>query len=384
MLVIDRTIGWGKREAHFTEEQLRAGDKIYCGIAGMSRATMFRVLRRLEDKDIIRRRAAPQNPRKVYYSVNMEWKPEMLNVPKRKRGKVSLTGGTTIVSPLRPSQSHPCDPSNCNQETVIETVNHLGAASPCPVSAPADDVRKKVSKASDAHRISATTQATDDVNAINSVAAEAAWRLALLETFPGAIHKPWSIREKAQVKAQMKTWPHNRETSFPAFGDWAVRNWSAIVAKQFRWMKESPPPAVPSLSFFLSFLGQFAECWGEGKLDEWLTATERTEHEKLVARGMSHEEAAAETGRRRAIERMREQNEQERAAAARDRRRAEAAERRILAIAEAKGVLPIHPESRKAKELRGQINPPIRVRDKPPEIDWGNQPTFDPNWEPPL
>lgn len=388
LVVIDRTIGWGKREAYFTEEQLRKGDAIYCGMSGMSRATMFRVLQRLRELGIVRRRRDPKNPRKVYYSVNMDWQPEMLNVPEclqhRRRPDDSLTSETHIVSPVRPSKSRPCDtlyssPETGNLHTVI-----IGSPPARPVPNPPARVRRTSTRAVAAHDTASGIAAPTSA-ATTSIEVEAKWKAAMLDAFPHSILKPWSIRQKAQVKAQASGWLNATEIGFPEFVDWAVRNWSGIIAKQFKWMTKSPPPAIPSISFFLSFLSHFADCWGEGKLDEWLRAPERTEMEQLLAAGRSPEEAAAEIGRRRAIEGMKEENEKVRVEARSRLRRAERAEKRTQAVAEMGGTLPVHPQSRAAKIARGELPAtPRRMSGEEPQIDWNNQPTFDPNWEPPL
>ena len=176
------------------------------------------------------------------------------------------------------------------------------------------------------------------------------------------------------VKGKAANWLHSREVSFPAFLDWSVRNWTAIIAKGFKWMKDSLPPAIPDIGFVLHFLSHFAEVWGEGKLEEWMTSPERTEVERLLAAGRSPEEAAAEIGRRRAIEGMKDEIAASKVEVTRRLRRAQIAEetvRRIEAIAAA----PRRPRPEPLIDLRKPTKNEV--------MDWSNIVPLDPNWEPP-
>jgi hypothetical protein len=335
---------------------------------------MFTALGTLEDRGIIIRTVDKRGYGTI--ELNAQWKPDMLNLPKRLKdgahgAPAKCTPCTDIAHPVHPVESNP-------EKGIPEKDNPFGSLEARPVPNPAARVRGAITSAVAAHRTAVTAKVAKTSSAATSIGVEAAWKAAMLDAFPHSIHKPWSIREKAQVKQQVKVWLHATQIAFPAFVDWAVRNWSGIIAKQFKWMTKSPPPAVPSLPFLLSFLGQFTECWSEGKLDEWLKSSERTEMEKLLASGMSTDEATAEIGRRRAIEGMREENQKVRAEAASKLRRAERVERRTG------NVMPIHPQSLAAKRARGEVPAAPRIMSgDEPQIDWASQPTFDPNWEPP-
>jgi hypothetical protein len=73
MNILDRTIGWGEAEAHFTNQALRTGDKVYGGMSGIGRTTLFDTLAALTRKGFIVRRYDPNKRDRVYYSVNLDW-----------------------------------------------------------------------------------------------------------------------------------------------------------------------------------------------------------------------------------------------------------------------------------------------------------------------
>jgi len=378
--IIDRTAGWNKAEVNVSTARLLDGDKMYAGLGSqMHRSKMFKALAGLEAKGFVTRSRDRKGHLVIQF--NKKWSPDMLNLPKRLQGRsptetLPVSNGDFPVSNGDPVYSIP--------EMVSGDSNPLGSAEPRPVPNPMANVRAALETAVSAHRAAATTRAAKTAKVETSVGIEAAWKAAMLEAFPGSMHVPFSIREKAQIKAKVKAWLHAGEIGFPEFVDWAVRNWSAVLAKQFSWMTRSEPPKTPSLPFLLHFIGQFAECWSEGKLDEWLAAPERTEMEKLLASGLSHEEAAAEIGKRRATEGMREENQKAIAEARSIRRQAKIVEQRTRNVE----VAPVHPRSRAAEEQRAAINPPPRRRALSDEElkahDFTAAPTLDPNWEPPL
>jgi hypothetical protein len=381
--IIDRTAGWNKTAVDVSTDRLLTGDQLYSGVGcHMHRSKMFKALAVLETKGFITRTLNGRGH--LIIEFNHKWTPEMLNVPKRLKNQQAGQSPVETVAVSRGDfEVSEGDPvySNLGMGNP-EMGNPLGSPPARPVPNPAERVREAIAKSAAAHRAVVRGKAEAGATSQNSVGIEAAWRAAMIDAFPGSIHKPWSIREKAQVKAQIKSFAAGSGLTFHSLVDWSVRNWSAIIAKQFRWMKQSEPPKVPSLSFLLSFLGQFAECYSEGKLDEWLRAPERTELDKLIATGLTQDEALAEIGKRRAQEGMKEENEKVRVEARSRLRRAEHVEKRTVAIAEAGGTLPVHPQSRAAKIARGEVEAAPRgpMSDEAPEIDTTF--TLDPNWEP--
>lgn len=342
--LIDRTIGWGRREAYFTTRAMLAGDKLYAGLP-MSRRTLFRALASLEAMGLIQRRRDPNVPDRVHFTVNMEWAPDMaVKLPNRLQ--TQCHDDTT--------QCHH-DTDQCHSGTLYTGItsqvspdsSQAGATAPLPLS-PAEKIRARLSEATSTHRAALARHASGPQAAVDAV--DAAWRLALIDTFPGTAYRTWGVREKAQIKIVLKNW--RGDIGLPIFVTWAVTNWTAIMRKQFKWMTRETPPAVPVLSFFIAFLTQFADCRAEGKLEEWLSDLDRTQLERMMGRGMTYEEATAELGKAKAAVALRSEMDLREVKVRARERGADAKLKQAEALAEFEGRAPIHPRSRAAEALR--------------------------------
>lgn len=76
MQILDRTIGWQKKEATFRSSKLLEGDRKYGGIkAAMHRSTMMKVMRRLEERGILKRSPDKSRPWLREYQVILSWRP---------------------------------------------------------------------------------------------------------------------------------------------------------------------------------------------------------------------------------------------------------------------------------------------------------------------
>lgn len=359
MQIIDRTIGWGRREAYFTAMSIINGDEVYSGLQ-MSRATLFRALASLESRGFIRRRRDRVVPNRMHYTVNMNWKPDVADIPKRLQGW-SHSETTPSHGETTPSHSETLY-TGINLQ-VSNTGSQAGSTAPLP-STSAEKVREAASGAAATHRARLAGKAQGPQAAVDAV--DAAWRLALIDTFPGTAYRTWGVREKAQVKVVLRNW--RGDCTLPEFVTWAVTNWTAIVRKQFKWMTKTPPPTAPALSFFIAFIDKFSDARAEGVLEDWLSAEDRTQIERMMGRGQTYEQATAELGRQKATVALREEmSKREIAVRARDygatRKLAEAKK-----IAELKGGIPMHPNSPNARRLveeeRRRARPtPTRVVD---------------------
>jgi hypothetical protein len=359
-LLIDRTIGWGRREAYFTIRALIDGDAVYSGLC-ISERTAYRVLSSLEKRGVIQRRKDPKVPDRVHFIVNLEWEPDVaVAVPKRLQLVARDTG--TNHEGVCQNGSDPCQNGSylCqngslytgNKLQVLTTGNQPGAAAPVSL-VPAEKVREiaKSSAAANLTRLAAKSQAPQG----GVEAVDAAWRLALVETFPGTAYRTWGVREKAQIKIVLKNW--RGDCTFPEFVDWAVRNWVAITKKHFKWMTKEPPPAAPALPFLMAFIGRFADARAEGVLKKWQSDDERTRMERLMAQGSTYEEANRVIAEEQAARGLRKEMEKrEIHVRARDhaatRKLAEAAK-----LAALEGRMPIHPQSELAKRMQPPAAP---------------------------
>ena len=223
--IMDRTIGWGRREAYFTTTALREGDEVYAGIAkAVSRRTLFRALASLEDRGFIRRRPDKRKPDRVHYSVNMDWTSGAVNLPKRLlNGNITGCQSDTTQCQRGTGQCQ-CGTLYTGITKHVSTTGILaGAPAPLPLSEKKNDRGKGGGSAAppsaDASGIPDAPQASVDV-------VEAAWRSAVSITFPGTAYRTWGVREKSQVKTALKGW--RGDCTFPEFVTWAVTNWTAI------------------------------------------------------------------------------------------------------------------------------------------------------------
>lgn len=346
--IVDRTIGWGRVEAYFTTRAMLKGDSIYSGMK-MGRTKLFEALASLEDRGFIRRRPDPHVRDRIHYSVNMHWTPEAsINLPKRLRNGTQ-TPSATRITPAR-NTDHPvrhADAIDSNPLQVSETGILPAPSSPGSFN-PVEKIRETETKAKIRHR---STLARKAASAQAIVAqAEATWRLALIDTFPGTAARTWTIRDQSQVKMAHRNW--GGDITLVQLIDWSVRNWTAIMHKQFKWMRKDPPPVVPSLSFFMAMLTQFAECRAESKLEDWLSDKDRTEIERLEARGITYEQAISQIAKTKAAAALRGEMEKREIHVRARERSAEFKEKRAQQLADLEGRVPIHPRSKLAEEMR--------------------------------
>jgi hypothetical protein len=357
--IVDRTVGWGRTEAQFSAGRLLRGDKVN-GPLNLSRPKLYRVLSSLEGRGMIRRRADAFNPDKTHYSVRLDWSPKMaLNLPKRlkkdatgcKSERVSLTETRVSLTETRVSLTetqYTGNPYTGNQRTGN------AASSDREPPNPVSTIRATIERTVASHAEAKATRLKVRSQRATSGGVEAAWRDALRETFPDVVEPVWTGREKGQAKRLASGWANFRQISFIDFTDWAVRNWTQIMRKQFKWMTKNPPPAVPAFNFYVAMIDQFAECWGEGKLEEWASAEERTEIERMMARGMTFEQATAEFAKRHAIAELRDEM---RVREIKVRARSRAADIKLKQaerLAEFGGKAPVHPRSIAAQEIRAR------------------------------
>lgn len=96
---------------------------------------------------------------------------------------------------------------------------------------------------------------------------------------------------------------------------WFVAQWKPLMATKFLWMRKRNPPAYPEAWMLVRFSNDFLDAYAE-RIDRKLTETsppEKADYRKLIASGMTHDEAMLEIGARRAISMDREQRAKDRA-----------------------------------------------------------------------
>lgn len=369
--VIDRTVGWGVTEAQFSAGRLLRGDKMN-GPLRIGRTRFYEALASLEERGMIRRRPDASNPDKIHYSVTPDWSPKMaLNLPKR----LKENPATRCKEPVRqtdttcPPREHHLSATRTQYTGSPQTGNLRTGSSAAPSdrepSNPVAAIRQTITRTVASHDAARTARIAKSASRSTADGVEVAWRDALRLAFPDAVEPVWTGREKAQAKRLAKGWTHAKQITFADFTDWAVTNWTQIMRKQFKWMTKAPPPAVPAFSFYVAMIDQFAECWGEGKLEEWATAKERTEIERLMARGMTFEQASVEIGKRHAMSELRdEMRDREIKVRARERsasNKLQQAEK----LAEFGGKAPVHPDSEIGRAMRAEGRTQSDTKPKP-------------------
>lgn len=388
MHIIDRTLGWQKTRITVSTRRFLDGDTVYTGIK-MGRTKMFKSLRSLEDKGLIVRNDDPHGREIKVYEVNLGWKPDMLPTPKHLKHP-SATRTTPSVSRTTQSATRTREKEDGEKEES-EKKDYTGAPEPSAPDTGDNQNRnpKESIRAAGQTFRAARNRHANQPNGTSVQAtvrhAEVLWRHAVAEHHPTSMAQRWTQREVGMMKAKAKGWIHVRQIGFVDFVEWCAINWAQIMGKEFAWMTKKAPPPIPDLGFLISFMSQFADCWADDSFKDWLNSKERTEHEKLMARGMTAEEAAAEIGKRRAIEKMRDENRKERERVAVERRALDRQEKRVARMEH----LPAHPQSKEATEARRRklLGDDFKALDptkKTEDIDWANLPTLDPNWEAPV
>jgi hypothetical protein len=138
------------------------------------------------------------------------------------------------------------------------------------------------------------------------------------------------------------------------------------MRKQFNWMRKDPPPSVPSWGFFIARMGDFAECHAEQKLEAWLLDADRTEIERMMARGQTWEQAMSQQAKSKAVGTLRGEMEKREVQVRYRERAADLALSRAAKLADYVGNAPVHPRSRAAMRMRREAQEADR---KPAVID---------------
>lgn len=96
MQVLDRTIGWQRREATFRPHVMLNGDRLYSGFGKtMSRSKLMKVLADLERRGVITRTPDDRRPGLKSYSLNLAWQPTDESVA---TGQDDVSNGDGVVS----------------------------------------------------------------------------------------------------------------------------------------------------------------------------------------------------------------------------------------------------------------------------------------------
>lgn len=278
--VVDHTVGWSRGSIRTTVGRIARGTNI-------SRRSAFKYLANMEEIGLLYR--SEFDGKTIVLRINHHWEGAVaLPIPKSKRGSSSAnlahqqcTSRTLITdSLLHLDNTLETDPSDHSQVVKIE-------------EDPGEGLKATIAVITDKPARTPATAMT-----------ERDWIAGARESCPQGVISRWTRRDMAQMKRLSKTFTMGQGVATPAgeFLFWATSNWPQIMATEFKWMTDSPPPAIPSVGFFVRFISNFMDCWSKDNLNNWMRSGEGTEFERLTSRGMTRDQAMVEIAKRRAVE----------------------------------------------------------------------------------
>lgn len=366
--LLDNTVCWGRTTLKATIQQMVAGTS-WLPQAGVSERTVYRLLSGMRERGLLE---SVTNGRVTIISLNLEWVPEVLRVPKRLRNGApntskSVTSGSDKDFYLADEPTNVELPKDSTLPSwQIRTANL--ADQNCQIGSP---IKEEALNGSSSKKTGAVRRGLDegdnptepderprsaaDAVAFGRTKAKrkrkldiapdnfTVWQDAWVLAYPKAPCYRWTRAETAMIRTLEKR-AVGSGCHWADFLSWAVSHWSEVRAAKFGWMK-NPAPMLPTVKFMVGFADQFLDAYAdrsaEGRL---LTATgEDAEIEQLMRTGLSREQALIEIGKRRGVAEQREEI---------DREKAEVA--RLLRVAERGHRLPVPP----TRALR----PPREVR----------------------
>ena len=345
--LLDNTICWRRDTLRATLAQMVDGIPAWLPRVGLSLSTLERTMAALVARGAVV--IGPVKGRRIYtYRVNMGWEPEMSRIatPKRLQGKAQDQTLDIFGSPLNVSMPvilTNLDPQNDGpkyhkantispiggsvQKSLEEGV--FGDAPPYPAPAtvrvrvrvrpagagaldhPADGptafpgqscppttVAAVVAKlAPPAPTKAAANKATGATN-------DTRWRQSWEVAFPGTPCKPFGAKER-HIMVELRKRAEAQKIDWLDFLGFCVTEWRMILRTQFAWMKQKAPPQFPEVGFIIAkpFYPKFLEAYAKHvqKLELEAATGDTGELKRLMAEGLSRDEALKEVGRRHAV-----------------------------------------------------------------------------------
>lgn len=358
--IMDRSIGWGFETFRASHRNILDGNEEYSGI-GLKKTVYMEALAKLEKMGAIHRKRSRDF---VVLGLNFGWKPEEAKnrpIPSHQLDQKSEirssrspeTGGSEVRYPdteernygkkeitLAGSPSAPGHSTNSDfdfgeedpntspgsereeQDFTAEKFsdeNEEGGCNPVQLGQPAtDEIRTQMEAAQQGHRKgrAARIAAAKAKEIPNSTDFSVIWNEAMREAHPDMPTPSWTKATRDKINRAIERYGTGGDLSFLDLTDWAVRNWTPIIRRQFKNMKN--PPRTPSLNWFLAegITMAFADYHATGKLKELASDIHQTTFDQLIARGMTEKDALAEIGRRDALSAMKDENAKAKADAA--------------------------------------------------------------------
>lgn len=353
LYIAGRTTSYGRGSFTATYKNISEGKGDFCGI-GFAESTTREVFKVLADKGVILREKRPYD---VRITLNVEW-PEKttmsLPIPERLRTRPQRPAeddqwGQSARNPAFQSAGNPAT-NTSNEKSGSKKKRYPSPVADAPASGrttsggvsgeegSGDEECTRVQPAETCAQTFAASheqlvaasrdkaQKAITKKRVSTVDVERIWRAALAETFPEVMHVGWTKEQQGALAASLKRWNAHNTVGFGELVDWAVRNWTQLMASPaFNWMEGRP--AAPDLRFFTSakLSSRLASAMMSDVLNRFSNGTDGDRVRRYMAKGLTREEAIRQIGRDDAVAQERQ-----------DRLRTEAEAKRKLAEANEK------------------------------------------------
>jgi len=269
----------------------------------ISRATIKRALKRLEDLGLLSR--AERHYEWEYTLINREITQEELGnkviYDKKFMGLKLPKSKQKNVNPPRvtdePPPAHPRTPT-IKRTTFNKTSSKEVAAGKASYPSGEETTKEKiegVKKATIRRREKLIEKGKAKKRpAIAEV--EAAWVNGCRESFPHNVATSWGVREKGMVTQLLKKMNLPQGLSPVMLFEWFGKNWLWVIEQEFEWMGKKrdgkPAPTEPDIGFLIRWKDEFLNWYNkrnefEGKRNAFIL---NRADEKLRARGYSQAE----------------------------------------------------------------------------------------------
>lgn len=216
------------------------------------------------------------------------------------------------------------------------------------------------------------TKASDTVEAYT-----ATFTNAWVETYRGTTPRVPGPKELYVLRSSLRARYRDNPQIRHAFLEFVVRNWPVIIADQFAWMTYRQPPSLPDIAFMCGqkFITRFMDAFADKERIEHarLLPAEERDLDHLIANGKTREEALLDIGERRALSRIRGEDEERR------RSNSKALKERMEARAEREKAMREEMHRRAEERRREAARPALEEGIAPMEFTPIELPPFDPS-----
>jgi len=326
-MVLDRTIGWGKKLEriplrHFTDGILSAksGMVIHPG-TGLSRATVSSRLAELLSWGTLIRHG------QCVYEIDFEWRPEIVGLRKSDY-KTPAKGGLKISTKM-PKNQHggvlEIRPYKREKEEERTKIRGKAALRQSP-----NELQENLTQI-ERRATARSMQRMQKVAACAGVPKASLlghmWMDAVQACYPESIlptmtHKAMGMLRQYAFRFCRMRGPKEQRLPFENFSsyvDWVILEWRLIMDNRFSWCDNIP--LIPDIRFYVGMANHFERAWEERRQLEALRKMTPREafHTRLVDGGLTEEAADRAVSERFRVDEEREALERERKALKQER-----------------------------------------------------------------